>query len=469
MGDIMQELTARPTLLIFVAIYFVALIFIGIYTSKQASKSSDDFVLAGKSLGPIVLMGTFLATFTGNGTISGGGNSLAYTYGIWPGIFFGVPAVLGIVVLFSLSKKIRESGSYTVAQLLEEKYGSTARIVSGIIIALSMSSICAYQYRGLAYVLNVTTGMDVNIATIIAAVLIIFLAFSGGLKSVALSDAASAFLMFFGILLATPFVLHVAGGWDTVAANSTATQLSFSGGMNWYQFLASYFPLFFLTMGDQNMYQRIAAGNSSKSVKTGMIGWLVGVIVVIPLVGVIAFCARSIFGTNIEAGMAFMSTTTVLPTVVGGILLAAATAFIITTGDSYLLSGATNITYDIYAKKINPDASDRQKFKMTKWWILILGIAGYIILQFFPSVLAIQYWSYTIYGAGITPAVLAALVWPKVTKAGGLSSMVVGTALTIIWEASGMSAQVGTVLVAVPVAVVVLIIVSLCTQPKEAK
>ena len=239
--------------------------------------------------------------------------------------------------------------------------------------------------------------------------------------------------------------------------------------MNWYQFLASYFPLFFLTMGDQNMYQRIAAGNSSKSVKTGMIGWLVGVIVVIPLVGVIAFCARSIFGNNIEAGMAFMSTTTVLPTVVGGILLAAATAFIITTGDSYLLSGATNITYDIYAKKINPDASDRQKFKMTKWWILILGIAGYIILQFFPSVLAIQYWSYTIYGAGITPAVLAALVWPKVTKAGGLSSMVAGTALTIIWEASGMSAQVGTVLVAVPVAVVVLIIVSLCTQPKEAK
>lgn len=464
----MHELTAKPILLIFIAIYFVALILIGIYTSKQANKSSDDFVLAGRTLGPIVLMGTFLATFTGNGTISGGGNSLAYTYGIWPGVFFGVPAVLGVIVLFALSNRIRKSGSYTVAQLLEEKYGSTARIVSGVIIALSMSSICAYQYSGLAYVLNVTTGVDIKIGTIIAAVLIIFLAFSGGLKSVATSDAASAFLMLFGILLATPFVINAAGGWDFVVSNSSATQLSLSGGMTPFQFLASYFPLFFLTMGDQNMYQRIAAGNSGKSVRTGMVGWLIGVIIVMPLVAVISFCARSMFGDNIVAGMAFMSTTTVIPTLIGGILLAAATAFIITTGDSYLLSGATNITYDIYAKKINPNATDQQKFKMTKWWILILGIAGYIILQFFPSILAIQYWSYTIYGAGITPAVLAALIWPKVTKAGGLSSMVAGTILTIIWEATGMSAQLGTILVAVPVSVVVLILVSLCTQPKKA-
>lgn len=463
----MQELIVRPSLLIFVAIYFVVLICIGIFTSKKASESSDDFVLAGKSLGPVVLMGTFLATFTGNGTISGGGNSLAFTYGLWPGIFFGVPAVGGVVVLFLLSKKIRQSGSYTVAQLLEEKYGSTARIVSGIIIALSMASICAYQYRGLGYVLNVTTGMNVDVATIIAAVLIIFLAFSGGLKSVALSDATSAFLMFFGILLAVPFVLGAAGGWDQVISRASDVQLSLSGGMTPFQFLASYFPLFFLTMGDQNMYQRIAAGNSGKSVRIGMVGWLIGVIVVMPLVAIIAFCARSMFGDNIDAGMAFMSTTTVVPLLIGGILLAAATAFIITTGDSYLLSGATNITYDIYAKKINPDATDRQKFKMTKWWILILGIAGYIILQFFPSVLAIQYWSYTIYGAGITPALLAALIWPKVTKAGGIASMVVGTVLTIIWEATGMSGQIGTVLVAVPAAVVVLIIVTLCTQPKK--
>lgn len=464
----MQQLTAKPVLLIFVAIYAVILVIVGAYYSRE-TKTSDEFVLAGKGLGSIVLIGTFLATYTGNGTISGGGNSLAYTYGLWPGIFFALPAIGGIIVLFLLSKKLRSSSSYTVAQLLENKYGRTARLLAGLIIALSMISICAYQYKGLAFILNVTTGMDVNIATAVAAVLIIFLAFSGGLKSVAVTDAISAFIMLFGIIIATPLVIRAAGGWSNVIASSSPESLTLSGGQTFTGFISGYLPLFFLTMGDQNLYQRIAAGDGEKTVKKGFIGWFLGMLVVMPLVAFISFSAKVIFGDNIDPGMAFMSSTTVIPTLAGGILLAAAAAFIITTGDSYLLSGATNITYDIYAEKINPNATDAQKFKVTRWTIVIAGIAAYILLQFFPTVLAIQYWSYTIYGAGITPALIGALCWKKVTKTGGIASMIVGTIVTIVYEMTKQPLGLATVLVAVPVAVIVLIVVSFLTQKENQK
>lgn len=462
----MQQLIAKPSLLIFVVIYVIMLVVVGAYYSRKA-KTSDEFVRAGGGLGAIVLMGTFLATFTGNGTISGGGNSLAFTYGLWPGIFFAIPSLAGVIVLFLLAGKIRQSDSFTVAGLLENKYGHTARTLSGIIIALSMISICAYQYKGLAYVLNVTTGMDVNIATALSAVLIIFLAMSGGLKSVAVTDALSAFIMLVGIIIATPLVIKSAGGWDNVIATAAATNpdsLTFSGGQTVAGFLSGYLPLFFLSIGDQNLYQRIAAGDGDKTVKKGFVGWFVGLVVVVPLVAVIAFSAKTIFGDNIDAAMAFMSTTTVIPTFAGGLLLAAATAFIITTGDSYLLSGATNITYDVYADRINPNATDHQKFVFTRGTILVTGVLAYILLQFFPTVLAIQYWSYTIYGAGISPALIGALCWKKVTKMGGIASMVVGTAVTIIYEAMGQPLGIATVLIAVPVATIVLIVVSLVTQ-----
>lgn len=462
----MQQLIAKPSLLIFVVIYVIMLVVVGAYYSRKA-KTSDEFVRAGGGLGSIVLMGTFLATFTGNGTISGGGNSLAYTYGLWPGIFFAVPSLAGVVVLFLLAGKIRQSDSFTVAGLLENKYGHTARTLSGIIIALSMISICAYQYKGLAYVLNVTTGMDVGIATALSAVLIIFLAMSGGLKSVAVTDALSAFIMLVGIVVATPLVIKSAGGWDNVISTAAAANpdsLTFSGGQTVAGFLSGYLPLFFLSIGDQNLYQRIAAGDGDKTVKKGFVGWFVGLVVVVPLVAVIAFSAKTIFGDNIDAAMAFMSTTTVIPTFAGGLLLAAATAFIITTGDSYLLSGATNITYDVYADRINPNATDHQKFVFTRGTILVTGVLAYILLQFFPTVLAIQYWSYTIYGAGISPALIGALCWKKVTKMGGIASMVVGTAVTIVYEAMGQPLGIATVLIAVPVATVVLIVVSLATQ-----
>jgi SSS family solute:Na+ symporter len=462
----MKELTAKPVLLIFVVLYVIVLVIVGAYYSKK-SKTSDEFVRAGGGLGSLVLMGTFLATFTGNGTISGGGNSLAYTYGLWPGIFFAVPSLAGVAVLFLLRNKIRKSDAYTVAGIMESKYGHTARTVSGAIIALSMISICAYQYRGLAYVLNVTTGMDVNIATALSAVLIIFLAMSGGLKSVAVTDAISAGIMLVGIIIAAPLVIKAAGGWDSVVSANIAlnpNSMTLSGGQTVAGFLSGYLPLFFLSIGDQNLYQRIGAGSGDNSVKKGFIGWFVGLIVVVPLVAVIAFSAKAVFGTNIDAAMAFMSTTTVIPTFAGGLLLAAATAFIITTGDSYLLSGATNITYDIYADRINPEATDRQKFVFTRGTILVTGVIAYILLQFFPSVLAIQYWSYTIYGAGISPALIGGLCWSKVTKTGGIASMVVGTLITIIYEAMGQPLGIATVLIAVPISTIVLIVVSLATQ-----
>ena len=71
--------------------------------------------------------------------------------------------------------------------------------------------------------------------------------------------------------------------------------------------------------------------------------------------------------------------------------------------------GVTNITYDIYASWINKDATDKQKMRVIKWVILISGIFAYIVLQFFPSVLAIQYWAYTISGAVITLIFLSSL------------------------------------------------------------
>ena len=144
----MQQLVTKPSLLIYVVIYVLIMVAVGAYYTKK-SKTSDEFVKAGGGLGSIVLMGTFLATYTGNGTISGGGNSLAYNYGIWPGIFFAAPALAGAAILYFLAKKIRDTNTYTVAGIIEQKYGRLAKTLSGAIIALSMISICAYQYKGL--------------------------------------------------------------------------------------------------------------------------------------------------------------------------------------------------------------------------------------------------------------------------------------------------------------------------------
>lgn len=463
-----MELTVRPSLLWFIGAYAVLMALMAIYYSK-AVKTSDDFILAGRDLGSFVLAGTLIATWCGSGTVTGGPTSLAYTYGLWPAILFGVPSIIGILIMYVIAPKVRDYGKYTVSELLEIKYGPTARVISSIIIILAFVGIAAYQYTGLGYVLNVSTGISVELGTIISAVLMIFLALSGGLKSVAPTDAASAVIMLIGLLIAVPSIINIAGGWSNVVANVPPAHNTLTGGLSAIGMLGFYLPLFMLLLGDQNMYQRLAASRNSETSKVAIFGWLIGLIIIMPCVSLLAFTGRSLFH-DIQPGMAIISTTTVLPVFVGGLLLASIAAFIVTTGNSYLLSCATNVTYDIYVKYIRQDANDKQKLIFTRLLVVILGALAYILVQFFPSILSLQMYAYTLYGASLTPAMLAVFFWKRVNKVGGIASMVTGAVSTLIWEIPlAKPLGINSVIVALPLAVIALYLGTVLTSKKDTK
>lgn len=458
-----MTLTPNPTLLWFVIGYGLIMIVLGIWFSRRI-KSSDDFVLAGRSLGPFVLAGTLLATFTGSGTITGGANSLGYSHGFWAASIISIPVgIIGFGVLFLIAPKIRAFGKYTVSQILEEQYGQGAKVLSAIIIILAYIGIVSYQFKGLAFVLNITTGMSVDTGTIISAILIIFLAMIGGLMAVAPTDALSAFLMILGLLVAVPSIIIAGNGWDHIITSLPPENLGLTGSLSIFEMIGYMLPMVFLMLGDQNIYQRLASSEGEKSTRSGLIIWFVGLVIVFPSIPFIAMIARSIF-PDIAPGMALISMTMVMPTVFGGIMLAAIVAFVVTTGNSYLLSAATSLIYDVYVRYFRPKADSQEILLAIKVAIPFMGVLAFILLQFFPSILKIQMTSYLVYGAGITPAILAVFIWPRVNKAGGISSMVVGVIATLaLYKPFGTA---GSAL-AVPLAILTLILVTLMTSKKN--
>ncbi|OWZ83390.1 sodium:solute symporter family protein [Natranaerobius trueperi] len=460
-----MELTHNPSLLVFLIIYFGIMLGIGYHYSKKVS-DSEDFMLAGRTLGPVVLMGTLMATWVGSGTVTGGDTSIAYSYGIWPAILYGFASLIGVSILFLIAPKIRALGTYTVSEALETKYGTSAKLIASIIIILAFVGIVSYQFTGLGMVLNVTTGISVDMGTTIAAVIIIFLATIGGLMSVAPTDALSAFIIVIGLIVAVPSALGQAGGWENIVTEVPEASFGILGELSIIEFLGYFLPSLFLLLGDQNMYQRLASSKGDKETRLGSIGWAIGLLIIYPLVSVIAFTARVNF-PDIDPGQALIATTTIMPTFIGGFLLASITAFIITTGSSYLLSSATNITMDIYRNYINPNATGKQQLFITRVLLVVLGILAYVLTQYFPTILDAQMYAYTVYGAGITPAVLGVFLWGhRVTKQAGISSMICGTIATLIIEFSGVFAY-DPVIISVPIAVIVLVVVTLFTKPKD--
>src|SRR5699024_5929231 len=155
-GETYVEFVSQPILICFVIGYGIFMLILGVVYSNKIS-TSEDFILAVNSLGPIVLMGTLLATWVGSGSVTGGQNSLAYSFGIWPALMSTVPSLIGIGTIYLISSKIKHYGKYTVAEILEVKYGRWASVLAALIIILAFVGIVSYQFQGLGFILNIST------------------------------------------------------------------------------------------------------------------------------------------------------------------------------------------------------------------------------------------------------------------------------------------------------------------------
>ena len=140
-------------------------------------------------------------------------------------------------------------------------------------------------------------------------------------------------------------------------------------------------------------------------------------------------------------------------------------SFVVTTGDSYLLSTASNLTYDIWGLYIKKDADDKQKLNVLRISIVIIAVLAFVLGFYFPDILSVQMYAYTMYGATITPALICALFYKKATKAGGIAGIVTGAVMTILWDVILKSpGGVKSAIVSVPLAFIAIFVVSALTQ-----
>ena len=264
----------------------------------------------------------------------------------------------------------------------------------------------------------------------------VLLAVSGGMVSVAYTDAISAFIIVGGFLFSLPFLCsHIDGGFFGMLTSLPEGKNTFSGGLNTIQAIGYIVPTFFLILGDQNMLQRIGAAKDVKTAKRSGKGLVIAEVVVCVLI--ILVVTTGIFlvpTTDHPDTIIFQVAVGFLPPLVAGFILSGCMAFVVTTGDSYILSIASNITYDIWGRFINKEATDKQKLMFLRVSAFVMAFLAYILGAFFPDILSVQMYAYSMYGASITPALLCALFSRNVTKAGGIAGIIGGGIATIVWE-----------------------------------
>jgi SSS family solute:Na+ symporter len=441
--------------------YLIAVTLAGLYYARKV-KTDEDYSVAGRSLPTIVLIGTLMATWMGAGTVLGGPAATGYQFGIFAAVAFSLGSPVGQLILTFIAKRIRRLNAQTVPEVIELVYGPFARIIATIIIALAYIGIVAYQYQGVGLILNSILGIPVQMGTLIAFGVIVVTALFGGLYSVAYTDFLSCIMMMAGLIIGVPMAISMAGGWSWVVANVPPTHFQV-GGVTFTQLLGFFFPVFFYVMGDQNMYQRFFAARDEETARKSGLGWMIGCLITYLFVAAGSITARALY-PDIPAAQSFVHLASHgMPTVIGGICVAAIAAFIITTANSFLLSVGVNVSWDVYSRFINRQASTERKLFVSRASVLGLGILAYVVIQYFPELLILQQYTYTMYGAAITPVLIAAVIWPhRVTVAGGVTSILTGGIVTIAWEIAkrngwAVAKTYPAVLIAAPLAIAALL------------
>ena len=101
--------------LVIIAGYMALMLAVGFY-ARRFVKTLDDFLLAGRRLGILLLAATLAATHYGGGFVLGGG-AWGVKYGLG-GLWYGFACGLGLFILgFTLAKPARALAVYTVPDL----------------------------------------------------------------------------------------------------------------------------------------------------------------------------------------------------------------------------------------------------------------------------------------------------------------------------------------------------------------
>ncbi len=482
-----------------VTTYVLLLIGVAVYKSRTV-KSADDFIVAGRGVPVYLLVATLVCTWIGSGSLFGSAG-LTFRTGI-SALWFSTGAWIGILIVYFIAARVRRIAQYTLTDLLEKRYSQIAKVLGTITIIIAYMVIAGYQFKGGGRFISILSDGSItpDQGMVIACILIVSFTVLAGMVSIVSIDIFNGSIMLLAMVITLPFAIAAHGGVDAVVTTVNEVQPSHfevMGGHDFFWVMGIALPTFLLLMSESSMYQKFSSADTAANARRAVMGMFIGVVIVEVLMLSIALVGFAIYADDprffladgsINRAMAEEVILRIgfeqLPFLVGAVLLAAGSAIIISTGNTFLMVTSTNVTRDIIQAFFYKDATANQVVWIQRVTIISIGVLAYLMMSQFETILEMALMSYTMIGASLAPPLLAAFFWKRVTRIAGVLSIASGmlTVMTIgILNAVFKDAEVGPTILgitfpmntdyialpAVTVTVTMLVVVSLLTAKPE--
>ncbi|MEI3614385.1 sodium:solute symporter family protein [Pseudogracilibacillus sp. SO30301A] len=455
---------------IILVIYLILMTLMGVYFTKRAHTSESDYWTAGRQINTFVGAFALFAALASSSSLMGAvgsgvslGVPFLFAYG------FGAVAILPFT-MFLVSGQIRRSGVATLPEFFKQRYGNKVQLLAVAIVVIGMTFYMVPQLTASGLIGSYILGVEYTTAVIVLGIGFTLYAALGGMWAITYTDLVQGALILVGMFILSIIILIQHNGFGSLLQDALAVTPQF-GDIT--QPWMSYFGLFlaFLWFGivsPSAVMRNFASRDARVARRSAM--WACLLYLTIFIFGFIVASAGATLGiaeslTNQD--MIFISVIEHYMTpILAGIMFAGLIAAIMSSADAMLLAISAGVARDIYKEYIKKDASEKQVTRLGFVVMFIASLIGILIAIDPPQLIAIMVgWV----GGGLLstfgfPLVLG-IWWKRANTAGALAGMIGGGLTFVIFVITEPFGVVAEPIIAAPVSLILLIVVSLMTPP----
>lgn len=430
--------------------YLLLMLGIGI-VAYQRTKSSSDYFLGGRSLGPWPA-----ALSAGASDMSGwlllGLPGYAYASGI-EAFWLAGGLLVGTWLNWLISaKRLRTysitTDALTLPEFLSRRFNDNSKLIQVISAFFILLFFLFYTSSGLVAggkLFETVFGIDYSTAVIIGTVCVVSYTLFGGFLAVSWTDLVQGLLMSAALLIVPITAMN--GGLNTLETDlasinpelltlwndSNGEPLSIIAIISLVAWGLGYF-------GQPHILARFKASRSNKDLTTARriaVMWTALSMVGAMLVGLVGLVYVTNSGVSVDDSekIFMLLVNSLFHPVVAGILLAAILAAVMSTADSQLLVSSSALAEDFYKQLFKKDASSEEIVLVGR--IAVIGISVVaLVLAMNPesSVLGLVSYAWAGFGAAFGPAIILSLYWSRMNRNGALAGILVGGITIVVWK-----------------------------------
>ena len=422
--------------LVLLVVYSLTVVALGLWTARYVRTSSAFFV-AGRSLGPGLVLASMLAANIGAGaTVNVAG--LAYREGLNAWWWSGSAGLASFALAFWVGPRLwalaKEHDFYTTGDFLEFRYGSAVRAVITSLVCFGSLWILAAQLIAGAAIISVLTGAPRWVGSVIGGGIMTIYFTAGGLLGTAWVNTLQLIVMLVGFIVAVPFAVSGIGGVGAFASSSLPaafTDITHSSGPgSGWTLLALTGPAFVISPG---LIQKSYGAQSARALRLGVAlnGAALMVFAFLPVL--LGMVGRVALPSNTAPDLVLPTVLiTLLPAGIGALALAAVFSTEVDTCDAILFMISTSVSKDLYQRYVRPAASDSDLLLVARIAAVAGGVSGVLLSIYLSTIVQAMTVFYSLLGVSLFVPVLGGLYSRRAGTTEALAGITAGVVVLLV-------------------------------------